>query len=156
MEKQSLGLIETLGFVPAVEAADTGTKAANVSLLGYGNVDAGLITVKFCGDVAAVEAAVTAAAAAASRVGKVVAVHVIPRPHRQLRIGPPEGLPPPVKEGPAVPPPPPAPEEKEVEEAPSEAQPSPTEATEPLPESIGEKKTREKKLKGKKKGRVER
>ena len=62
MEKQSLGLIETLGFVPAVEAADTGTKAANVSLLGYGNVDAGLITVKFCGDVAAVEAAVTAAA----------------------------------------------------------------------------------------------
>ncbi len=59
MEKQSLGLIETLGFVPAVEAADTGTKAANVSLLGYGNVDAGLITVKFCGDVAAVEAAVT-------------------------------------------------------------------------------------------------
>ena len=48
--------------MPAVEAADTGTKAANVSLLGYGNVDAGLITVKFCGDVAAVEAAVTAAA----------------------------------------------------------------------------------------------
>ena len=73
-----------------------------------------------------------------------------------MRIGPPEGPPPPVKEGPAVPPPPPAPEEKEVEEAPSEAQPSPTEATEPLPESIGEKKTREKKLKGKKKGRVER
>lgn len=97
MEKQSLGLIETVGFVPAVEAADTGTKAANVTLLGYGNVDAGLITVKFCGDVGAVKAAVKAAEAAARKVGKVVSVHVIPRPDRQLNIGPPQAPPPPDK-----------------------------------------------------------
>jgi microcompartment protein CcmL/EutN len=95
LEKQSLGLIETVGFVPAIEAADTGTKAANVTLLGYWNVDAGLITVKFCGDVGAVKAAVKAAEAAAKRVGKVVSVHVIPRPDRQLNIGPPQTPPPP-------------------------------------------------------------
>jgi microcompartment protein CcmL/EutN len=115
LEKQSLGLIETVGYVPAVEAADTGTKAANVTLLGYGNVDAGLITIKFLGDVGAVKAAVKAAAAAAQRVGKVVSVHVIPRPDRQLNIGPPQGAPPPGEKGPGeVPPPPHGPQEDET------------------------------------------
>ncbi len=88
MEKGSLGLIETWGYVPAIEAADAGSKAANVTLLGYEEVRAGLVTVKFVGDVAAVRAAVTAGAAAAGKVGKVVSVHVIPRPDRQLRIAP--------------------------------------------------------------------
>jgi len=91
MKKQSLGLIETWGYVPAIEAADAGTKAADVTLLGYERARTGLITVKFVGDVAAVKAAVTAGSAAAEKVGKVVAVHVIPRPDRQLRIGPPDG-----------------------------------------------------------------
>lgn len=99
MEKQSLGLIETVGYVPAVEAADAGAKAANVDMIGYGNVDAGLITIKFRGDVGAVKAAVKAAAAAAQRVGKVVSVHVIPRPDLQLNIGPPREGPPSVEKG---------------------------------------------------------
>ena len=88
MEVPSLGLIETFGYVAAVEAADAGCKAANVKMLGYGRGTGGLITVKFAGDVAAVRAAVTAAAAAAGRVGKVVSVHVIARPDRQLHIAP--------------------------------------------------------------------
>ena len=97
MEKESLGLVETLGYIPAIEAADAGAKAANVTLLGYEEVRAGLITVKFAGDVAAVTAAVTAGAAAARKLGKVVSVHVIARPDRQLRIipgGPPTPSPP--------------------------------------------------------------
>ncbi len=95
MGKQSLGMIETWGYVPAIEAADAGVKAADVALLGYEEVRAGLITVKFVGDVAATQAAVAAGAAAAERVGKVVAVHVIPRPDRQLGIAPPSPQPPP-------------------------------------------------------------
>lgn len=92
MKGQSLGLIETWGFVAAIEAADAACKAAVVSLLGYDRVGAGLITVKLTGDVAATRAAVTAGAAAAGRVGKVVAVHVIPRPDKQLRMDhPPPG-----------------------------------------------------------------
>ncbi len=86
MEKDSLGLIETLGMVAAVEAADAGSKAANVRFRGCGSARAGLITVMFTGDVAAVRAAVTAGAAAASQVGKVVSVHVIARPDRQLHV----------------------------------------------------------------------
>ncbi len=88
MEKESLGLIETLGLVAAVEAADAGAKAANVKLRGYQQARAGLITVIFAGDVAAVRAAVSAGAAAARRVGKVVSVHVIARPDRQLQVSP--------------------------------------------------------------------
>lgn len=84
MEKRSLGLIETWGYAPAVEAADAGAKSANVTLVGYERTEAGLITVKFVGDVAAVKTAVSAGAAAAAKVGKVVAVHVIPRPDRQM------------------------------------------------------------------------
>ncbi len=67
MEKESLGMIETLGFVPAIEAADAGSKAANVTFRGYERARAGLITVVFVGDVAAVRAAVTAGSAAARR-----------------------------------------------------------------------------------------
>jgi microcompartment protein CcmL/EutN len=113
MEKRSLGLIETWGYVPAIEAADAGTKAADVVLLGYEEVRAGLITVKFVGDVAAIQAAVAAGAAAGQKVGKVVAVHVIPRPDRQLRISPVSSPPPtPAEEEEA---PPPA-EKKKLEE----------------------------------------
>ena len=87
MEQESLGLIETLGLVAAVEAADAGSKAANVTFRGYEHARAGLITVVFVGDVAAVRAAVTAGAVAAKRVGKVISVHVIARPDRQLKVG---------------------------------------------------------------------
>lgn len=80
----ALGLIETRGLVGAIEAADAGTKAANVRLLGTERADAGLVTVKFLGDVAAVKAAVDAGGAAAERVGQLIATHVIPRPHDDL------------------------------------------------------------------------
>ena len=99
MEKESLGMIETLGFVPAIEAADAGSKAANVTFRGYERARAGLITVVFVGDVAAVRAAVTAGSAAARRVGKVVSVHVIARPDQQLHVASRNGsrpVPPPV------------------------------------------------------------
>ena len=85
MKPGSLGLIETLGMTPAIEAADAGAKAANVEFAGYETVRAGLITVKFLGDVAAVNVAVSAGTAAATRVGTVVARHVIARPDPQVR-----------------------------------------------------------------------
>ena len=78
---QALGLIETKGFVGAVEAADAMTKSANVSLVGTEKIGAGFVTVLVRGDVGAVKAAVDAGAAAASRVGELVSQHVIPRPH---------------------------------------------------------------------------
>lgn len=81
---EALGLIETKGLVGAIEAADAGLKAANVRLLGQERADAGLVTVMFGGDVAAVKAAVDAGGAAAARVGHLVSSHVIPRPNRQL------------------------------------------------------------------------
>jgi microcompartment protein CcmL/EutN len=83
---EALGLIETRGLVGAIEAADAGLKAAHVRLLGTEKADAGLVTVKFLGDTAAVKAAVDAGAAAAERVGQLVSVHVIPRPHDDLVI----------------------------------------------------------------------
>ncbi|HEY1730784.1 MAG TPA: BMC domain-containing protein [Terriglobales bacterium] len=86
MERDSLGLIETSGLVAAIEAADAGSKAANVTFRGYERARAGLITVVFLGDVAAVRAAVTAGSAAAKRIGTVISVHVIARPDRQLRV----------------------------------------------------------------------
>ncbi|MBM3300387.1 MAG: BMC domain-containing protein [Deltaproteobacteria bacterium] len=102
MEKQSLGLIETWGFVPAIEAADVGAKAANVILLEYQVVPVGRVVITFIGDVAAVTAAVSAGAAAARKLGQVLAVHVIPRPDRQVRFRmpspPPTPEPPPVEE----------------------------------------------------------
>jgi microcompartment protein CcmL/EutN len=79
-------LIETRGLVGAIEAADAGAKAANVRLLGTERADAGLVTVKFLGEVAAVKAAVDAGAAAAARVGHLVSAHVIPRPHDELGV----------------------------------------------------------------------
>jgi microcompartment protein CcmL/EutN len=81
-----LGLVETKGLVGALEAADAGLKAANVRLLASERADAGLVTVMFGGDVAAVRAAVDAGAAAAERVGHLVSSHVIPRPHEQLSV----------------------------------------------------------------------
>lgn len=82
--QEALGLVETRGLVGALEAADAGAKAANVRLLGAERADAGLVTVKFLGEVAAVRAAVDAGAAAAQRVGHLVSSHVIPRPHDEL------------------------------------------------------------------------
>lgn len=80
MLEYALGLIETRGLVGAIEAADAMTKAAEVRLVGKERADAGLMTVKIIGDVAAVRAAVDAGAAAAQRVGELVSAHVIPRP----------------------------------------------------------------------------
>lgn len=81
---KALGLIETFGFVAAIEAADAAVKAANVVLLGYDSARAGKITIKVAGDVGAVQAAVAAGVAAASRVGTVLASLVIPRPHEEI------------------------------------------------------------------------
>ena len=80
----SLGFLETKGLVAAIEAADAMVKAANVQLLRKENVGAGLVTVVVQGDVGAVKAAVDAGAAAAKRIGEVVSVHVIPRPHDDI------------------------------------------------------------------------
>lgn len=81
MEKQALGMVETKGLVGAIEAADAMVKAANVVLVGKEKIGAGLVTVMVRGDVGAIKAAVDAGAAAAKRVGELVSVHVIPRPH---------------------------------------------------------------------------
>jgi ethanolamine utilization protein EutM len=78
---EALGLIETKGLVGSVEAADAMVKAANVKLIHKEYIGAGYVTVMCRGDVAAVKAATDAGAAAARRVGELVAVHVIPRPH---------------------------------------------------------------------------
>ncbi|MGI5968011.1 MULTISPECIES: BMC domain-containing protein [Anaerotruncus] len=81
---QALGMVETKGLVGSVEAADAMVKAANVSLIGKVHVGGGLVTVMVRGDVGAVKAATDAGAAAASRVGELVSVHVIPRPHPEV------------------------------------------------------------------------
>ena len=78
---QALGMIETKGLVGSIEAADAMVKAANVKLIGKVQVGGGLVTVMVRGDVGAVKSATDAGAAAASRVGELVSVHVIPRPH---------------------------------------------------------------------------
>ena len=84
MGQESLGMIETRGLVGAIEAADSMVKAANVVLIGYEKIGSGLVTVMVRGDVGAVKAATDAGAAAAKRVGEVVSVHVIPRPHSDV------------------------------------------------------------------------
>jgi len=84
MNQEALGLIETRGFVPAVEAADAMVKAANVTLVGREKVGGGYVTVMVKGDVGAVKAATDAGAAAAKKVGELTSVHVIPRPHEEL------------------------------------------------------------------------
>ena len=86
MAQNALGLLETKGLVGAIEATDAGLKAADVRLLGTEKADAGLVTVKFVGEVAAVKAAVDAAAAAAERVGHLLSAHVIPRPHSEMSL----------------------------------------------------------------------
>ncbi len=78
---EALGMIETKGFVAMVEASDAMVKAARVELVGYEKIGGGLVTAVVRGDVAAVKAATEAGARAAERVGEVVSVHVIPRPH---------------------------------------------------------------------------
>src|SRR5437667_10282848 len=87
MEREALGLIECRGLVAMIEAADAMVKAANVRLVGWEKIDAGLVTAIVRGEVAAVRSAVDAGAAAARRVGEVVATHVIPRPHDDVDIG---------------------------------------------------------------------
>jgi len=81
---EALGMIETRGFVAAVEAADAMVKAARVLLVGKEYVGSGFVTVMVRGDVGAVKAAVDSGSAAARRVGEIVSVHVIPRPHADL------------------------------------------------------------------------
>lgn len=81
MNSEALGMIETKGLVGSIEAADAMVKAANVSLIGYEKIGSGLVTVMVRGDVGAVKAATDAGAAAANKVGEVVSIHVIPRPH---------------------------------------------------------------------------
>lgn len=81
---EALGMIETKGFVALVEASDAMMKAANVQFLGWDKVGNGLVSAFVTGDVAAVKAATDAGASAAGRVGEVVAVQVIPRPHEDL------------------------------------------------------------------------
>ncbi len=80
----ALGMIETRGLVGAIEAADAMVKAANVVLIGYEKIGAGLVTVMVRGDVGAVKAATDAGAASARRIGEVVSIHVIPRPHADV------------------------------------------------------------------------
>ena len=84
MSLEALGLVETRGFIGAVEAADAMVKAANVVLLGKEYVGAGYVTVLVRGDVGAVKASTDAGAAAARRVGELISVHVIPRPHQEV------------------------------------------------------------------------
>lgn len=83
--QQALGMIETKGLVASIEAADAMVKAANVTLIGKEHVGGGLVTVMVRGDVGAVKASVDAGAAAAERVGELVSIHVIPRPHEEVQ-----------------------------------------------------------------------
>jgi microcompartment protein CcmL/EutN len=84
MSQEALGLVETKGLIGSVEAADAMVKAANVVLIGKEYIGAGYVTVMVRGDVGAVKAATDAGAAAARRVGELVSVHVIPRPHSEV------------------------------------------------------------------------
>jgi microcompartment protein CcmL/EutN len=84
MPFEALGMIETNGFIGAVEAADAMVKTANVVLVGKEYIGAGYVTVMVRGDVGAVKAATDAGAAAARRVGELISVHVIPRPHAEV------------------------------------------------------------------------
>ncbi|MGY4795310.1 BMC domain-containing protein [Lysinibacillus fusiformis] len=84
MNLGALGMIETKGLVGSIEAADAMVKAANVNIVGKVHVGGGIVTVLVRGDVGAVKAATDAGAAAAQRVGELLSVHVIPRPHAEL------------------------------------------------------------------------
>ena len=84
MEKLALGMVETRGLIGSIEAADAMVKAADVHLIGKTQIGSGLVTVMVRGDVGAVKAATEAGASAASKLGELVAVHVIPRPHADV------------------------------------------------------------------------
>ncbi|ARC86401.1 MULTISPECIES: ethanolamine utilization microcompartment protein EutM [Clostridium] len=86
MKHDALGMIETKGLIGAIEAADAMVKAANVYLIGKEYIGGGLVTVMVRGDVGAIKAATDAGAAAAQRVGELVSVHVIPRPHSEVEV----------------------------------------------------------------------
>lgn len=84
MSQEALGMVETKGLVGAIEAADAMVKAANVKLIGYEKIGSGLVTVMVRGDVGAVKASTDAGSAAAQKVGELISVHVIPRPHSDV------------------------------------------------------------------------
>ncbi len=84
--QEALGMVETRGLVAAIEAADAMVKAANVTLVGKELVGGGLVSVLVRGDVGAVKAATDAGAAAADRIGELISVHVIPRPHSDVEV----------------------------------------------------------------------
>ena len=82
--KEALGMVETRGLIGSIEAADAMVKAANVRLIGKVQIGSGLVTVMVRGDVGAVKAATDAGASAAEKVGELISVHVIPRPHSEV------------------------------------------------------------------------
>ena len=84
MAQEALGMIETRGLVAAIEAADAMLKAANVVLIGTEKIGSGLVSVMVRGDVGAVQSAVEAGRASATKLGEIIAVHVIPRPHADV------------------------------------------------------------------------
>ncbi|CAN5447075.1 hypothetical protein BH20ACI1_BH20ACI1_22730 [soil metagenome] len=92
MALEALGMVETKGFIGAVEAADAMVKSANVQLIGKEYIGAGYVTIFVRGDVGAVKAATDAGAAAARRVGELISVHVIPRPHGEVERVLPKGV----------------------------------------------------------------
>ena len=86
MAQEALGMIETRGLTAAIEAADAMVKAAEVTLVGTEKIGSGLVSVMVRGDVGAVKAAVESGAAAASKLGEIIATHVIPRPHADVEM----------------------------------------------------------------------
>lgn len=133
---KALGMIETRGLVASIEAADAMVKAANVTLTCKEQVGGGLVTVMVRGDVGAVKAAVDAGAAAAERVGELVSVHVIPRPHEEL-----EGML--TTPAPVTPTPKPPKEPEKVQEPPVSEPPAPQPEPQPEPEALAEEKAEE-------------
>nr|WP_130849381.1 BMC domain-containing protein [Intestinimonas timonensis] len=133
---KALGMIETRGLVASIEAADAMVKAANVTLTCKEHVGGGLVTVMVRGDVGAVKAAVDAGAAAAERVGELVSVHVIPRPHEEL-----EGML--TTPAPVTPTPKPPKEPEKVQEPPVSEPPAPQPEPQPEPEAPAEEKAEE-------------
>ena len=86
MAKEALGMVETRGLTAAIEAADAMTKAAEVTLIGTEKIGSGLVTVMVRGDVGAVKSSVESGAAAAGKLGELIATHVIPRPHNDVEM----------------------------------------------------------------------
>lgn len=84
MPQAALGMVETKGLIALIEASDAMMKAANVTMIGWDKVGSGMVTTFITGDVAAVKAAVDAGAAAAGKIGQVIGVHIIARPHDEL------------------------------------------------------------------------